>query len=423
MPLKVMRYCNSVLLILLVLISGAFAQDTAPAEAAPAEPVRPADVMQGRIDRAKAFIAVRNYPAAIFELENIRRESSDPSVNSVANVLLMNSLLEQGNYKKSREILTELFTSYKANNAHADTYYPIVAGQIVKGSRSQIERYRLLGLNVSDRNLPLEAVTDIEQMRETLELIITQAKEVAGEEARAPVAIPILEEASAARSSLARDEYDARRWRDETANARQQMADSTSVVFNAIIDPAVQQAVAQEPVPRRAIPEPSSTAERVDPAPAAVPENIVAENSAKTETAASGTPAQRNTSRPVRIVQSAPRNEPPAAEPEEAVDAAPADEAAANGEPIDVGTLLPYVVRQQPPVYPAAARQMRASGVVTVNILIDENGDVVEVRDVSGHRLLQRSASDAIMGWKFRPVIRDGSPVKAIGFVNFNFSL
>ena len=422
MPLKVMRYCNSVLLILFVLISGAFAQDAASAEAAPAEPVRPADVMQGRIDRAKAFIAVRNYPAAIFELENIRRESADPSVNSVANVLLMNSLLEQGNYKKSREILTELFTSYKANNAHADTYYPLVAGQIVKGSRNQIERYRLLGLNVSDRNLPLEAVTDIEQMRETLELIITQAKEVAGEEARAPVAMPLLEEASAARSSLSRDEYDARRWRDETANARQRMADSKSVVFNAIIDPAVEQALAQEPVDRRSVPVPAAEAERVEPTPAEVPETVVAANMPDDKPQPVETQSARST-RPVRIVQSAPRNEPPPAEAAEGDEAPASGAAAADGEPVDVGTLLPYVVRQQPPVYPAAARQMRASGVVTVNILIDENGDVVEVRDVSGHRLLQRSASDAIMGWKFRPVIRDGSPVKATGFVNFNFSL
>ena len=47
-----------------------------------------------------------------------------------------------------------------------------------KGARNQVERYRSLGLSVSDRNLPLEAVNDLERMRETLELVITQAKEI-----------------------------------------------------------------------------------------------------------------------------------------------------------------------------------------------------------------------------------------------------
>jgi len=377
--------------------------------------------MQGRIARAKAFIAVRNYPAAVFELESIRRESSDPSVNAVANVLLMNSLLEQGNYKKSREVLEEQFKSYKANNAHADTYYPLVAGQIVKGSRNQIDRYRLLGLNVSDRNLPLEAVNDIEQMRETLELLITQAKEISGEQKSLPVAIPLLEEASAARSSLARDEYDARRWRDETAEARETMASSQSVVFNAIVDPAIEQAIAQEPIARRAAPVPSvNETARAEAAPAQVSETAVAENRPAVKPAASPAPG---TERPVRVIRSAPRPEPaPAEEPEADASKEPAAQAA-PGEPVEIGALLPYAVRQQPPVYPSAARQMRASGTVTVNILIDENGDVVEIKEVDGHRLLQRAASDAVMNWKFRPVMRDGNPVKATGFINFNFSL
>ena len=33
------------------------------------------DVMRERISKAKAFIAVRNYNAAIYELENIRKET------------------------------------------------------------------------------------------------------------------------------------------------------------------------------------------------------------------------------------------------------------------------------------------------------------------------------------------------------------
>ena len=37
--------------------------------------------------------------------------------------------------------------------------------------------------------------------------------------------------------------------------------------------------------------------------------------------------------------------------------------------------------------------------------------------------MLQAAAKDAIRKWEFKPFVRGGQPVKAIGFVNFNFSL
>ena len=66
---------------------------------------------------------------------------------------------------------------------------------------------------------------------------------------------------------------------------------------------------------------------------------------------------------------------------------------------------------------------MRASGVVKVEVAIDEEGNVTEIKSTSGPVLLQGSAKDAIKKWKFRPVMVDGQPVKATGFVSFNFSL
>jgi periplasmic protein TonB len=66
---------------------------------------------------------------------------------------------------------------------------------------------------------------------------------------------------------------------------------------------------------------------------------------------------------------------------------------------------------------------MRATGVVKVEVTIDENGEVTQIQKASGPTLLQAAAKDAIRKWKFRPFVRDGQPVKAIGFVNFNFAL
>jgi protein TonB len=66
---------------------------------------------------------------------------------------------------------------------------------------------------------------------------------------------------------------------------------------------------------------------------------------------------------------------------------------------------------------------MHTSGVVRVDVTIDEKGDVVDVQKTSGPGLLQAAAKDAIKKWKFKPYMRDGQAVKASGFVNFNFTL
>ena len=71
------------------------------------------DAMRDRISKSKAFIAVRNYNAAIYELENIRKETSDVSVQGVVSVLLMNSYLEQGDYKRAQDLLGEFYTAAK----------------------------------------------------------------------------------------------------------------------------------------------------------------------------------------------------------------------------------------------------------------------------------------------------------------------
>ena len=66
---------------------------------------------------------------------------------------------------------------------------------------------------------------------------------------------------------------------------------------------------------------------------------------------------------------------------------------------------------------------MRATGVVTVEVVVDEAGEVSEIQNTNGPAILQSAAKDAVKRWKFKPFIRDGQPVKATGFVSFNFAL
>jgi TonB family protein len=73
------------------------------------------------------------------------------------------------------------------------------------------------------------------------------------------------------------------------------------------------------------------------------------------------------------------------------------------------------------PEYPLIARQAQASGTVTVQITIDEEGNVVSAKAVSGHPLLQSAAVDAARRAKFTPTLLEGEPVKVSGQVVYNF--
>jgi protein TonB len=73
------------------------------------------------------------------------------------------------------------------------------------------------------------------------------------------------------------------------------------------------------------------------------------------------------------------------------------------------------------PAYPAIARAARASGTVTVQVLIDESGRVTSARAVSGHPLLQQSAVQAAYGARFSPTLLSGQPVKVTGVITYNF--
>lgn len=73
------------------------------------------------------------------------------------------------------------------------------------------------------------------------------------------------------------------------------------------------------------------------------------------------------------------------------------------------------------PPYPAAARAVRASGAVNVQVTIDENGNVISASAVSGHPLLRAAAVEAARASKFSPTLLSGQPVKVTGVIIYNF--
>jgi len=75
------------------------------------------------------------------------------------------------------------------------------------------------------------------------------------------------------------------------------------------------------------------------------------------------------------------------------------------------------------PIYPVLARQTKVQGVVTIDAVIDTEGDVVEMRVVSGHPLLISAALEAVKQWKYEPTYLNDQPIAVQLFVTVNFQL
>ena len=430
MPLNVRRFLAFIFLVLVSFY-------TAGAQTS-------ADVMRQRVSKAKAYIAVKNYNAAIYELEQIRRESNDPTVNGVVNVLLMNSYLEQGDYKRAQDFLNELAKPGKPNAA---ANYLTVAGQVIKGAKNQVERYRALGLSVSDRDLPIDATQDLDKMRQTLEVVVEQSKVMGKDKTQTANAMALLEEATVTRSTLAKDDYDANRWKNEAADARELLANSRSVVINAVNDnmPTTETPNSNTVASKQDAPIIASTNGNID---YINPNDIKPNNSSQTNPYAmkttvpnSNQTVAKNDTPTEKTVNEQSQDEPKNIDNAPKTNVEPTnngrtrvvpnanttvknDTNAANpGNPVEVGSLLEYATQKVNPIYPQNARTIRQTGVVKVELTIDENGQVSSVQKLSGPSLLRNAAEDAVKKWKFKPFVRDGQPVKATGFVSFNFNL
>ncbi len=88
---------------------------------------------------------------------------------------------------------------------------------------------------------------------------------------------------------------------------------------------------------------------------------------------------------------------------------------------ISGGVLNGKAISLPKPPYPPAAKAVRASGSVSVQVLIDENGSVVSASAVSGHPLLRAAAAAAARGARFSPTKLSGQPVKVSGVITYNF--
>ena len=92
-----------------------------------------------------------------------------------------------------------------------------------------------------------------------------------------------------------------------------------------------------------------------------------------------------------------------------------------NARGISAGVLNGKAIILPKPAYPSVARAAGASGAVSVQITIDESGNVISATAVGGHPLLRAAAVAAARQAKFTPVKLSGRPVKTVGAIVYNF--
>ena len=97
-----------------------------------------------------------------------------------------------------------------------------------------------------------------------------------------------------------------------------------------------------------------------------------------------------------------------------------------NGKPpLRPGENLPAPTKivDVQPAYPEIAQSARVQGVVIIDAVIDESGNVSAARVARSIPLLDQSALDAVKQWKFTPTLLNGAPVPVVVTMTINFTL
>jgi TonB family protein len=356
------QYIHAFLPTVLVLITAGLALGQATGSSEDASTVNP---VLRRIERARALAAAHQLQTAGVELENIRASVNDVTLRNAATLMLLGIYLEEGNYGRSQALLEETFVNRAAQKDESIRTYFAAAGQTINGIRAHLARYRTYGINPTDANLPVEANTDLDRVRELLERVIAQAREISKEPGRAYDALALQEDVLGLRQSIAKNDEDRGKWQTEYLTAREKMATSQA--------PSLGRSQALDAVTNR-IPNPFAT--KPTPTPETAP------------------------------VQTVPASTSSTPEP----------------QLVTAGSLNGRETKRVSPNYPPTAKTHNVVGTVRVFAIVDENGKIW-VTNSEGPTLLRAAAEEAARNWSFPPSTFNGKPARIAGYLDFEFKL
>ena len=75
------------------------------------------------------------------------------------------------------------------------------------------------------------------------------------------------------------------------------------------------------------------------------------------------------------------------------------------------------------PSYPVLARQMKVQGAVAIQALISSDGEIQDLRVLSGPNILASAAQEAVRQWRFKPYLQNGHPVETQARITVNFTI
>jgi len=81
------------------------------------------------------------------------------------------------------------------------------------------------------------------------------------------------------------------------------------------------------------------------------------------------------------------------------------------------------VSRPVDPTYPMLAKQMKVQGAVVLQVLIGKQGNIQNLKVLSGPAILSTAAREAVLQWRFKPYYVSGQPVETEARVTVNFTI
>jgi len=90
---------------------------------------------------------------------------------------------------------------------------------------------------------------------------------------------------------------------------------------------------------------------------------------------------------------------------------------------VSAGVIEGNLVKKVTPTYPPLAKTARIQGDVVLQAVISKDGNIENLRVVSGHPMLVQSALDAVRQWKYKPYVLNGEPVVVDTTITVKFNL
>ena len=90
---------------------------------------------------------------------------------------------------------------------------------------------------------------------------------------------------------------------------------------------------------------------------------------------------------------------------------------------VSQGVSTGLLIKKVSPSYPTNALRMRIEGDVELTATISKQGEISQVKVLSGNSQLTRAAADAVKQWKYKPYLLNGEPVEIQTQITVKFKL